>query len=417
MVKAAAEELANQVFQFVSNCREPAVLEPGDEPLPLVPGHFSIDVSGDRIFLEAWDDQRNLTRRLTRIIASQPGRMEVEIQRLGKRTGTLLLVDRARPVNHNLDRKARRLALRERLRRLLARQYGGWTIAELTAEADLEHTLSPAYARALIRKGNSAWAAIAAPADAATADAVLTFGLIWLDYLRKRERRILIEGLCLLLPSGHELTTCLRLRWLNPLTAKFDTFLYDDHDWEERVDWRMHGNLDTHIEPASSTPASRVKPGSPESWLESRVRQEITHFVAELRGAPVYGQVPAWAAADRGVLDLLAVEQSGRLAVVELKATADPHLPLQALDYWLRVHHHNQQGDFTRYGYFPETALTLQAPRVILLAPALQFHPTTETILRAFASHIEVERVGVRIEWQQQDVRILFRLRGAQSPC
>ena len=417
MANMAANDLANEVLQFVSTCREPAVLEAGDEPLALEEGRFSIDVSGDRIFLEVWDDKRNLTRRLTRVIALQHGRMEIEIQRLGKRTGSLLLVDRARAVNHNLDRKVRRLALRERLRRLLARQYGGWTIAELTAEADLEHTLSPAYARALIRKGNTAWAAIAAPAEPATADAILTFGLIWLDYLRKRERRILIEGLCLLMPSGLELTTCLRLRWLNPLTGKFDTFLYDDNDWEERVDWRMHGNLDTHIDPASSTPASRVKPGSPESWLEARVRQDITQFVAELRRDPVYGQVPAWAAADRGVLDLLGVEQSGRLAVVELKATADPHLPLQALDYWLRVHHHNQQGDFTRHGYFPETALTLEPPRLVLLAPALQFHPTTETILRAFASHIEVERVGVGIEWQQQDVRILFRLRGAQSPC
>ena len=150
--------------------------------------------------------------------------------------------------------------------------------------------------------------------------------------------------------------------------------------------------------------------------MEAQVRRDITQFDARLRNEPVYGQVPAWAAADRGVLDLLAVDHLGRLAVVELKATADPNLPLQALDYWLRVDWHNRQGDFARQGYFPGVALSAERPRLTLIAPALQFHPTTETILRCLAPEVEVERVGVAVEWQQQDVRVLFRLQGAHSP-
>ena len=55
-------------------------------------------------------------------------------------------------------------------------------------------------------------------------------------------------------------------------------------------------------------------------------------------GAPVYRQVPAFAASDRGMLDLLAVNRDGRLAVVELKADEDLHMVLQGLDYWIRVH-------------------------------------------------------------------------------
>ena len=55
---------------------------------------------------------------------------------------------------------------------------------------------------------------------------------------------------------------------------------------------------------------------------------------------PVYGQVPQFAAGERGVIDLLAADRDGRLAVIELKAGQDIHLPLQALDYWMRVKWH-----------------------------------------------------------------------------
>ncbi len=65
-----------------------------------------------------------------------------------------------------------------------------------------------------------------------------------------------------------------------------------------------------------------------------RCRRWSTRYSA----APVYRQVPAFAASDRGMLDLLAVNRDGRLAVVELKADEDLHMVLQGLDYWIRVH-------------------------------------------------------------------------------
>ena len=43
--------------------------------------------------------------------------------------------------------------------------------------------------------------------------------------------------------------------------------------------------------------------------------------------APVYGQVPALAGHDRGILDLLALHRAGRLSVIELKATGRPQSP------------------------------------------------------------------------------------------
>ena len=76
----------------------------------------------------------------------------------------------------------------------------------------------------------------------------------------------------------------------------------------------------------------------PERWLESRLSDALPEIEHSLLGAPVYRQVPAFAASDRGMLDLLAVNRDGRLAVVELKADEDLHMVLQGLDYWIRVH-------------------------------------------------------------------------------
>jgi hypothetical protein len=67
----------------------------------------------------------------------------------------------------------------------------------------------------------------------------------------------------------------------------------------------------------------------------------------------LYSQVPAFSASDRAMIDALTVTREGRLAVVELKADEDIHLPLQGLDYRSRVAWHQTRGEFQRFGYFP----------------------------------------------------------------
>jgi hypothetical protein len=145
-----------------------------------------------------------------------------------------------------------------------------------------------------------------------------------------------------------------------------------------------------------------------EAWLESQVRSAIEEIDARLLPAPIYGQVPAFAATDRGVLDLLAIERSGRLVVIELKAFEDIHLPIQALDYWMRVKWHLDRREFSANGYFPGTELLTEPPRLLLVSPALDFHPSNERVLRYFAPNIEVERIGVGLEWRKE-LKVVFR--------
>ena len=89
----------------------------------------------------------------------------------------------------------------------------------------------------------------------------------------------------------------------------------------------------------------------------------------------LYSQVPAFSASDRAMLDVLTTTRDGRLAVVELKADEDIHLPLQGLDYWSRVQWHHSRQEFPRFGYFSDRELSSEKPLLYMVAPAFHVHP------------------------------------------
>ncbi len=167
-------------------------------------------------------------------------------------------------------------------------------------------------------------------------------------------------------------------------------------------------DLDLYRSPLASDTRHALFRAQAERWLEAVVRADITRIHASLDPRFVYSQVLAATAADRGVLDLLGVTRSGRLAVVELKAGEFIHLPLQAADYWLRVRRHQLQGDFLRYGYFCGLELQQTPPLLYLVAPAIRFHPSTDTLLRYLSPEIEVLRVGLAENWRR-GLRVVMR--------
>ena len=156
----------------------------------------------------------------------------------------------------------------------------------------------------------------------------------------------------------------------------------------------------------------------PERWLEGQLRRDLTLLDAHFDPAHVYAQVPAFAAADRGMLDLLSVMDTGQLAVIEIKADEDPQLALQGLDYWVRVRWHHAQaadartglGEFQRHGYFPGVALAATPPRLYLVAPALRIHPATEIVLRHISPQVEWTLVALDERWRRQ-IKVIHRKR------
>ncbi len=148
-----------------------------------------------------------------------------------------------------------------------------------------------------------------------------------------------------------------------------------------------------------------------ERWLESLLVRDITKVDTDLLPECVYPQVPAFSGGDRGVIDILTVTRRGRLAVNELKLVEDINLPLQGLDYWLRVKWLHERGQFEKFGYFPGSVLSPEPPLLYLVSPAFRFHSTTDRVVYYFDNSLEVIKVGLNEKWRH-GVKVLFR----QSP-
>ncbi|MGC9224333.1 MAG: hypothetical protein ACP5E2_10430 [Terracidiphilus sp.] len=175
-----------------------------------------------------------------------------------------------------------------------------------------------------------------------------------------------------------------------------------------------------HPDGAHTDPLFRM---APERWLESRLRTAMPELLPSLRSDFIYSQVPALSTGDRGMLDLLALDHNARLVVLELKANEDLHLPLQALDYWMRVRALNADrppaagaaatvSAFTRSAYFPGQEISALPPRLILAAPALRIHPANETVLRYLSPEIDWELLALAEHWRRE-LKIVFRKRSA----
>lgn len=159
----------------------------------------------------------------------------------------------------------------------------------------------------------------------------------------------------------------------------------------------------------------------PERWLESEFRTGLASLLPSLRADVLYSQVPALSSGDRGMLDLLTLDRNGRLTVIELKADEDLHLPLQALDYWIRVRALNADRQrtamsdrplsaFEREGYFAGSEVSELPPRLLLAAPALRIHPANLPVLRYLSPEVDWELIALSEHWRQE-LNIVFRKR------
>jgi len=398
------------IERFLKASQKPVLIEPGEDPFVLAADTFAVNERTSGLTIECWDEKRTLVRRVAAVRVERPGRLELEVEHFGGRTGPLTLVDLDRETHREAARKGARLKYRERFRQSLHRQFPDWRVVELSTEQDLHNSLSPAYPRALLRRGTAALAAIGIPENSPAPANALSFGLIWLDYLRRREPRLVVEGLAIFAPVGTEHSVCHRVRFLDPDAARYLIFVHDAAGFEQLVDPFDYTNLDTRLD-TGGRQARAPRPGQPEAWLEARVRADIESLDATLLTQPVYGQVAQFAGGDRGIIDLLAVDRDGRLAVIELKVDQDIHLPLQALDYWMRVKWHLDRGEIAGSGHFTGIPLGAEVPRLLLVAPALEFHPSNEIVLNFFLTEIPIERIGLGVQWRQE-LRVMFRAPG-----
>jgi hypothetical protein len=82
---SSPEEIRSLVEDFLQSCKEPALLEPGEDLFPLAPESYALEVRGSRVTLQAWDRDRNLTRRILSAKVSAAGRLELTVERFARR--------------------------------------------------------------------------------------------------------------------------------------------------------------------------------------------------------------------------------------------------------------------------------------------------------------------------------------------
>lgn len=492
---STSAELRSVVERFVAAASQPALLDPGEEPIRLIPEHWSVSEWNGRLVIQAWDAQRNLVRRIVSLKEQKRDRLSLITERFPKLQGELQIADLAAPLGQELERRGTRVAFRERFLLMLSREFPGWRIEEISIETNLEQSLSATFARAFLKLGSTGMAVMGAPGPDRECAGMVAFSLIWLDYLRRREKNLTVDRLLLFVPVRRENEVAFRASLIDQTKIQCQIYAFDEKDRTAPVDFEDAGNLDSTLPPcrrptlpntappdfpdlpdvdqvhrsdgsislqvrglefsrwamgklfcglsssgttrrrrcsmetvaAMANELTRVRRGDnedtlnplytqyPEGWLESQVRAHPQCIDASLLPRPIYGQVPVFGAPDRGIIDLLGVDHTGRLVVIEIKATADLQLPFQAIDYWLRVRKHLIAGDFERLGYFPGVPLRKDAPRILLVAPALEFHSTSEAVIDYLSPRIEITRVGLAAHWRKE-LRVMFRLRGSEHP-
>jgi len=145
-----------------------------------------------------------------------------------------------------------------------------------------------------------------------------------------------------------------------------------------------------------------------ERWLESNLVGDIRHVLPSIDVRHVYPQVPSFVGEERNIIDLLTITDDGRMVVVEIKASADPDLPFQALDYWIAVERHRKAGDFLRKGYFAGCALRDERALLVLVAPLLAYHKTASRLIATLPAEIPLMEIGINQSWKRK-IKVLRR--------
>ncbi len=402
---------------FIDSCRKPTVCEEGDEPIELKSEAYSLEVRAGRLWLETWTGTAAFSRRILQRIDSKPSAFRCSVHRFGRPPGRITLLDLDRPSSAARLVTGQRQTFAELFRLMLSRQFPGWTISHLSSALDLHRSFSSAFPRAHLVRGNQLIAALACP-SVADEPSLLTSALLWFDYLDSRKPSGSQVSMALFLPEDSGCLTAQRLRWLSGPPKQARLFRFNEHGSAGEVDPADLGNLETRVANASSLPlkfhgAQFASNHKLEANLEIVVRRQLECVDATLLPAPVHSQVLTFVAGDRDIIDLLAIGRDGRLCVIELKAESDLHLPIQALDYWMRIRHHACRSELQHL--FPGIAISPLPPRLILLAPANAYHSTNSAVLRYFAPEICVERIGVNSGWDRH-LTVVMRLSGADSP-
>ena len=266
--QAYSDTLLAAITTFLSTCRRPAVLEHGEQPIALTPGEYALEIRSGKVWIEAWNETRTLSRRILGIERHATGVLDCVIQRFAGKTGKLTILDLERPQTAHRSLRGMRESFAEQFRRMLSRQFPAWEISSLSSSLDLQRSFSSVFPRARLQRGNHQIAAFACPSAEYEAE-LLSFALIWHDYVRTHSRSGTHVELCVFLPEGSGKLSAHRLRWLTGRSLSARLFLFNEHGAAGEVDSHDLGNVETRV--ASTYTAPRLD--GPATELLARLKE------------------------------------------------------------------------------------------------------------------------------------------------
>ncbi len=305
--------------------------------------------------------------------------------------------------------RAMRHQFQEALVDLIKHNFPRASILKSNTYSNLAYPLSGKYVRVIFNSGTSQWHAIAAgPHESqANIDGLLSHGLLWREYVRERKPAKPVK-LILIAPAGKALILGSRLVWISGAARQILLMEMDLAQSSLRyVELSDCGNLDTaltRVHHTRSLTEGIERPGfrgSAERLLQEVLLEDISAIDTALNTRFVYPQVPAFLAGDRGMIDILSVTKQGRLAILELKVSEDIELPMQGLDYWLRVRWHQERGEFQKNGYFPGLLLSPQPPLLYFVGPQFRYHDSFPKITKHILPEVPVCQVGINENWKE----------------
>jgi hypothetical protein len=246
----APAALARALEEFLSAHPRAAVLEDGRVLFDLRLAHCSVTAEHGRCLLHLWSDERNVVRTVT---AMQPKRetLRLETRRFGQAKPQQLTIIPDPDFRTPTARDTSRRHYLRSLEQALTAHFPDWIPENFHSAMDLENSFGPAYARGMLRRGQSAWAVLGVGPDEppAVIDGALTLGILWLAWCREHSHgRRVVQGLRLVVPRGCAAVTQARIAWLNPRLAHWELYTLDPSGGElAGCDIRDHGNLATEL--------------------------------------------------------------------------------------------------------------------------------------------------------------------------
>jgi hypothetical protein len=197
---------ALRVFQqeietFVRSLAHPVVVEDEVELFDLASTRWSLTLQFNKLLFEAWNQTRTLARRVEEVAYRDGDRLGVFVRKPHARETSVLEFRELHP-KHRGGRESGRSTYRQEFTAMLKQEFPGWKLEYVSIRSDREHSFSTWFVRGLARRGRTGCAVIGLGKDEApaAADAVLAFGLIWLDWLRSRSERTTVPRLRIYLP-------------------------------------------------------------------------------------------------------------------------------------------------------------------------------------------------------------------------